>query len=318
MASVDLDPETKYSPEAAEEIRRQLKEKLADRLQDITDPEKPRDKEELDALKQVGEQVKAGDYKKAQEILEGGNVKWTDEMRGLAVDLNHLEQLGNLDKPKHFDLSEAKGKLLETKDKLVEFSKGQDRTEARLDIENVANAQSGTMESGLEELESVLQMIEGYLKDKSDKFQEKDRAELNENDAQELEEILEMRSVRDTLYGEKMNRLEHGFQHDNELASHREESLDHLDKVYSIPGVSVDQKLKNQFETRISTMNMEQLMHLNGEAQSVLHRYQHKEITGEQVSQEISSWFTRKFTKEEEKERDQEQLRQTREKLHNF
>jgi len=214
--------------------------------------------------------------------------------------------------------AQAKVRLLEFKDELSEFSRKQDNIRARLDIENVANAGSGTMESGLEELDSVLQMVEGYLKDKSEKFKDRDETALGASGAQEIEELLKMRSVRDALYEEKMNRLEHGFQHDQELASHREQSLDNLDRVYSIPGVSVDQKLKDQFETRVSTMNMEQLMHLNGEAQSVLHRYQHKELTSEQVSEEVNSWFSRKFTKEEEKERDDKELKEVREKINHF
>jgi uncharacterized membrane protein YheB (UPF0754 family) len=228
------------------------------------------------------------------------------------------ESKTELKSPRKLEFNEAKVKLLETKNKLAEYSTNQDKTEARLDIENVANAGSGTMESGLEELDSVLQMVKGYLKDKSEKFQDRNKADLGADDAQEIEKLLEIRSVLDALNTEKNNRLEHGFQHNQELASHREESLNHLDKVYSIPGVAVDQKMKDQFEARISTMNMDQLMHLNGEAQSVLHRYQHKELTSEQVSQEINSWFRRKFTKEEKKERDDKELKEVREKINHF
>ncbi len=210
------------------------------RVEEAQYPQEERYKEEI--FSGVGRETAQGNFDKGQRILEGG-VRWDDDLRAAASELNQLDQTKREAKPMSFeDAQKAMSDYARDPEKISEG-----RDDRQQDLENamtINDIVADASEPGVEGIDNALRYIEGTLRSKNNTAGAILESILTPEDkAAFLKDWQEKRAIRDALYQEKRKRIEQQKQSQQattEVTKERGSASRNLENLYTQAGVPED------------------------------------------------------------------------------
>ncbi|MDP3985487.1 MAG: hypothetical protein Q8P82_01870 [bacterium] len=263
----------KGTQDTAELNEDQRREALAGRFYDLSESARaeearlPQEEQYQEALfLSVGREAAQGNYSGAQRILEGG-VRWNDDLRDAAVEMNELDQERRGEKPLSFEeAQETLGGYARDFEKISKEPGGK-----QSDIENamaIDNIVADMFEPGTESIDAALRYIESALKSKSAVADTilKSEGPLGKQAPEFIKDWQEKRAIRDALYQEKQKRAEQIRQTQGNregLAKGREATAIMLEQAFTQAGISEDAASRQEFLAKAGAMSAEELRFLD-------------------------------------------------------
>lgn len=229
-----------------------------------TNPYMESEKQKRETFENAGRETAQGNYDTAQRVLEG-KTDWDNSIRGVASEINQLEQERVGSEPMSFD--QAIDTISGYSESLQELGTSEDLKSA-LEVQKIAAGMVKSGKEGLEAVDEALQYIEGTLKTgtESQRF-------LKPEHRKELEE---KRAIRDALYREKQKRAEQlksSQQGEDELTKGRVATGRNLENMYAQANVPEYTPSRQEFLTKLTRMSEEELHFLDSELEKAMREF---------------------------------------------
>jgi hypothetical protein len=245
-----------------------------------------------------------GIFEAVKTLFSKQDIKWTDQLNKIGLRLVRLFEIQRTGTTDVVSFSNTKDILKEHGFDLLKYYKGNDKQKAVFILKNVENSQTGTTQIGLSELEETRDMVQAALRDELvGKYQKPADPQELEGPQGDIKLIKTDVSPKVILYLRLFESLsiaiikqqEITIENRSGLEQKKQEVLNSLDSLATLPGIVVTTEMRAEFIGRMSIMTLDALKYFNYKILYLFNSYKRNLVDANTANWEINGWFDKKF-----------------------